>query len=120
MLRIEQARAQVPIAWEGPDVIGDVVYDADKGALVAALDDPAFPASTAIADIAGRMLLFAARSRGRGAVFPCSAARHRGWRKGGGTYYLHGRMGRTRSSAARVGEPSPSVNVKLDGTSQVH
>lgn len=57
-LRIEQARARVPIAWEGPDVIGDIVYDAGKGALVAALDDPAFPARTAIADIAGRMLLF--------------------------------------------------------------
>lgn len=58
MLRIEQARAQVPIAWTGPDVIGDVVYDTGTGALVASLDDPAFPARTAIADIAGRMLLF--------------------------------------------------------------
>lgn len=57
-LRIEQARAGVPIAWDGPEMIGDVHYDSGENVLVATLDDPAFPAQTAIADIAGRMLLF--------------------------------------------------------------
>lgn len=57
-LRIDQARAAVPIAWQGPRMIGDVRYDAGENVLVATLEDPAFPAQTAIADIAGRMLLF--------------------------------------------------------------
>lgn len=58
MVRIGQARAEVPIAWNGPEMIGEVRYDAEAGALLAALGGEGFPASTAIADIAGRMLLF--------------------------------------------------------------
>lgn len=57
-LRIDQARAMVPIPWDGHEMIGDVSFDVESGVLTAEVIDEWFPAETAIADIAGRMMLF--------------------------------------------------------------
>lgn len=57
-LRIEQARAEVPIMWDGDELIGDIRFSADEAVLVADIAAGGFPAHTAIADIAGRPLLF--------------------------------------------------------------
>ncbi|WP_196259532.1 protein-disulfide reductase DsbD domain-containing protein [Pelagibacterium limicola] len=65
MLRVRQARAEVPAAWEGPDPIGEVVYLSAENVLVAVLADEDFPDETAIADIAGKHLLFGPPKRDR-------------------------------------------------------
>lgn len=59
-LRIDQARAKVPLHWEGEELIGDVRFAPDEAVLIAELEVDGFPAQTAIADIAGRSLLFGA------------------------------------------------------------
>ncbi len=57
-LRIQQALAEVPLPWDGDKVISDVRLDVGDAVLVAELGTVGFPHQTAIADIAGRSLLF--------------------------------------------------------------
>jgi DsbC/DsbD-like thiol-disulfide interchange protein len=57
-VRMQQARAEVPVAWSGDDLLGDIRFVPGEGALVTDLIGDGFPAGSAIADIAGRPLLF--------------------------------------------------------------
>jgi DsbC/DsbD-like thiol-disulfide interchange protein len=57
-LRVQQALAKTPIEWEGEELIGDIRLAEDHSALIAETEDATFPVQTAIADIAGRPMLF--------------------------------------------------------------
>lgn len=57
-LRINQALAEVPLPHAGDDILGDVAFDAENGALVVALHDKTFDAASMIAEIAGSLHVF--------------------------------------------------------------
>lgn len=58
MLRMQQARAEVPLAVEAGGPFGDAHLLPEERMLVVELSDPAFDPETTLADIAGRSLLF--------------------------------------------------------------
>ena len=57
-LRIDQAVAEVPVAWFGPSPIGEIAFDTETEVLSVEVTDPAFDFTEVIADTEDPAILF--------------------------------------------------------------